>query len=103
MKSGIEHIIEERERVIARGFDTEHDALHDPQDLYRQAMAYICVAMEDGAGAVQWRTWDFTPEADPILNLRKAGQLIAAAIDLHQQRREDARQGGAVLVPDADG
>lgn len=102
MKSGIEHIAEERERVIYRGYNTGHDDQHHPHDLYRQAIAYVCAAMEDGVGAVNWRTWDFVPEADPILNLRKAGQLLAAAIDLHQLRRQQATEGGAALVPDAD-
>ena len=87
MKTGIEIIAEERQRVIeVEGFDKKHDAKYICGEL---ADAAVCYAMR-----LYWRKrlcfdliwpldktwWKPTPE-NRIKELAKAGQFIAAEID----------------------
>lgn len=96
MRSGAARIMMERHRVIfEEGFTPEHDAEHEVQELEGAANAYITAAVyAQSFGQAVPRSmidnvcpsWPFEPEAfkpsdDPVRNLEKAGQFVAAAID----------------------
>lgn len=94
--TGVDRIRNERQRVVeVKGITTEHDAEHGPERLLQAAVAYILGsepwAIATGRrralpGTLSW--WPFEPAslhltpADRIAELAKAGQFIAAAIDL---------------------
>lgn len=94
MKSGIELIVEERQRQIeVEGWSSEHDATHKYGELANAAATY---AMTEEAAEIinsqipellQAVIWPFkkkcykpTPQ-NRIRQLQKAGALIAAEID----------------------
>ena len=93
MKNGIELITEERERQMkVEGWTPEHDDEHTVGEL---AMAASCYAMTP-----QCRTYSITDSGWPwdsiwwkptpqnrILELQKAGALIAAEIDRLQRKK----------------
>jgi hypothetical protein len=95
MKSGVEHIAEERARQMAKeGWSAEHDDEHDNGALAAAAATYALIAREQAMGdkgpfacdSDLW-PWDaewFKPK-DQLRNLVRAGALIAAEIDRVQR------------------
>ena len=101
MKTGIELIAAERERQItAEGYTAAHDDRHSPNDLLYAAWAYIEAAIHIGHGQnvmaamcvdpeyYPWKDGSFKPSHVLNENLKKAGALIAAAMD-HDIRHND--------------
>lgn len=96
LKTGIQLIAEERQRQIeVLGYDSVHDAEHTEQEL---AGAAACYAMPAGRRVLTdtfvgvpidfpfgKEYWEPTPE-NRILELQKAGALIAAEIDRLQHK-----------------
>ena len=103
--SGIFAIQEERMRQqIVEGFDPEHDGQHIGGEIAEAAACYAqCAATQEywknrmGYGgkiatmySVQW-PWDskwWKPNEDPLVNLVKAGALIAAEIDRIKRKKQ---------------
>lgn len=94
MKTGIDHITEERARQITQeGWTASHDRSHQRGELIDAALSYIRAAINIGHPAMQrppkeW-PWDnawWKPSDDPVRNLTKAGALIAAEIDRLQNQ-----------------
>lgn len=94
VKTGIEIIAEERQRVIeVEGFDKDHDAKHNCGELTDAA---VCYAMRGYWRRKPWLSliWPFNPEwfkptpENRIKELAKAGQFIAAEIDRLQAEEE---------------
>lgn len=101
--SGVERIRKERQRQIAvEGYDAEHDAAYEAGHLRRAAIAYIVhndpYMNESGDWYWPWELSSFKPadiweptdephtikhdwQAELLLDLTKAGALIAAEID----------------------
>ena len=107
MKTGIQRITEELERQRAKGYSEDHDDGHDLGELTEAALCYGCVAGAEarGSSAEEWPAhmfdghcdsilqwpWDeesWKPSDDPIINLAKAGALIAAEIDRLERKKE---------------
>jgi len=106
MKTGIELIIEERQRQIDKeGWDSEHDDSHTSMCLATASASYaLHVASNHADVHESWKeilkecsnkVWPFdeqwfkpTPE-DPIKQLVKAGALIVAEIDRLQRDQYD--------------
>lgn len=95
-KSGVELIAEERQRQIEKeGWTSEHDAMHQSEEMIDAAMCYLMSSpdMEINAGTAYvqlqakkaiwpWAIGQFKPSPDNRLKeLVKAGALIAAEID----------------------
>ena len=94
MKTGIELIIEERQRQISQeGWTPEHDDEHEYEELATAAACYACPDRIRGVEPWALRShimrllWPFdlswfkpTPD-DRVRELAKAGALIAAEID----------------------
>lgn len=106
MPTGIELIAAERERQIAElGYDADHDAQHEGEDL---AFAAACYAAPDAIylvrvelNGVRWvmpwpSDWGAPPERDfgrasyerRVDECTKAGALMAAEIDRLQDEEE---------------
>lgn len=90
MKTGIEHIIEERQRQISiEGYTSDHDDKHTNAELARAGACYVIDYATPAHVGFAWpwdkRWWKPTPN-DPIKQLAKAGALIAAEIDRLQSR-----------------
>lgn len=92
--SGAAKILIERHRVIfEEGYTPQHDAQHYPKDLTKAALCYLDYAHQQVRLGVNFSPvtnppglWPFEDEAwkpdeDPVRNLVKAGQFVAAAID----------------------
>lgn len=110
---GVEMIRTERERQINQeGCSAEHDDSHTAEELAEAAMCYACVGVSTARGGSAkewpvrmfdgfsdsllewpWNEEDWRPSDDPILNLLKAGALIAAEID-RLQRKKAMETGG---------
>lgn len=96
--SGVQAILKERSRQIYElGFDHNHDASYDAQELARAACCYVLGAglpAEDRARSLKLppKGWPWDAEwwkpTNPRRDLVKAGALCAAAID-----QIDRRQG----------
>lgn len=92
-RDGATRIADERRRVLAHeGFDLENDRGYTRGQLLWAARAYINEA--DGGDGIF--TWPFPadpywkPSEDPVRNLEKAGQFIAAEIDRLLAMRKEA-------------
>lgn len=94
--TGVDRIRAERQRQLeVKGYSTEHDAEHGPEELLQAAIAYtlgsepwalITGRRKAVPGTLTWWPWKpdqlhLTP-ADRRRELAKAGALIAAAIDV---------------------
>lgn len=98
--TGIELIAAERERQTqVEGWTPEHDDTHIEGEMIEGARGYLSAALLSECGR-RWigdppplwpwnQSW-WKPSDDPILNLVKAGALIAAEID-RLQRAESTR------------
>ena len=102
--TGAEMIAAERERQVSvEGWTAEHDDAHVKGELTSAAICYAAYAVNRIArpdadpiseemyrtepGAIwPWNLCWFKPEFDPIVNLKKAGALIAAEIDRPQRK-----------------
>lgn len=99
--TGAQMIIDERSRQIEKeGWSSAHDDGHDMGELAEAAISYACLAIAQVMGEPKadyvnnhenWSQWPFDaewwkPSHDPILNLTKAGALIAAEIDRLQRK-----------------
>ena len=102
MKTGAEIISEERQRQIdAEGYTQEHDMHHTVVEFVNAAMAYLAqigfqpengdeLSLEDRKRLYAIKKWPwewqyFKPENGDVMTcLRKAGGLIAAAIDRYE-------------------
>lgn len=93
MKTGIELIAEERQRVIEKeGYTTDSDSRYTENELIRAAICYLLrdddgAMTEDPTNIISSGYWPFplefwkpSPE-NRIRELEKAGQFIAAEID----------------------
>jgi hypothetical protein len=106
LKSGAQLITDERIRVQnAEGFDAAEDDTHNHGELLAGAACYLEHACHHAkVHTVAWpfeRSW-WKPSTDPIRNLVKAGQFIAAEIDRLQRlnsspEQTDSRQRAALL------
>lgn len=81
---------ERRRQIVEEGWDAAHDDEHDGNELIAAAMAYL-VAVDDPEHADSARVeWPWDPESfkpsDPIVDLAKAGALIAAELDRRLRR-----------------
>lgn len=98
--TGIELITAERERQItSEGWTPAHDDTHVEGEMIEGARAYLSAAhlAENGR---RWfgeppPTWPWNqswwkPNADPTVNLVKAGALIAAEIDRLERAKANA-------------
>jgi hypothetical protein len=112
MKTGIELIVEERQRQIdVEGYSEQHDLQHDFKELTSAARTYIDAAIlttkskeigNSGEASISWHKdnepfewkylklgWPWEEESfkptTPLKDLIKAGALIAAAIDRLQK------------------
>lgn len=86
MKAGVELIAEERQRQIEQeGYTAEHDSQHNANEFVLAAKAYIdCnFPKTHPIDTWPWLSDGFKPK-DYISNLKRAGALIAAAIDKMQ-------------------
>jgi len=91
MKTGIQLIMEERERQISQeGWTPEHDDQHVHGELNRAAQRYAQLAAVQVVNTAMpgmaptgwpWESAWWKPSEDPRRNLVKAGALIAAEID----------------------
>lgn len=90
--NGAERIVARRQRQIDMGYTPEHDAHHGERELLDAAQTYAWYAWRQIGGAdldrIEGRTpgaWPWldgwNPSGDPVVNLEKAGALIAAEID----------------------
>lgn len=105
MKTGIELIADERARQLKKGWTEEHDDHHEDGCLAEAAACYVVAGSAGVRGAdakeeftasmldgfsdslVSW-PWDdedWNPSSDPMVNLVKAGSLIAAELDRLQR------------------
>lgn len=94
MKTGIELILQERNRqILVEGYTDQHDRYHDDSELSKMAACYALPEETRNLYPCPWRKevpsfyprfdikyWKPTPE-DRIKELTKAGALIAAEID----------------------
>lgn len=89
---GAARIARERARQVEEeGYDAAHDAAHGTDVLARAAIAYLLSARGYRETARAWWPWEagtFKPAA-PARDLERAGALVAAAIDAHD---EDGRR-----------
>ncbi|MGL5716924.1 MAG: hypothetical protein ACRCX2_28165 [Paraclostridium sp.] len=99
MKTGIELISEERQRQIEKGYSKEHDAERIGGHMALMAAVY---AIPPAARSYQYndtrlpKLWPigygtYSPNSDRIVELQKAGALIAAEIDRIQNKRTSAQ------------
>ncbi len=93
MKTGVELIVEERQRQIEKeGWTFEHDSLHQHDELARAAATYATpnrfrsFLLNGRPATFPWvkEWWKPTPN-NRIKELVKAGALIAAEIDRLQK------------------
>lgn len=81
-KSGVELIADERRRQIEQeGWTSQHDDQWDNFQLLSAAITYLCVS--NGDHIKRWWPWRmnwFKPSHNRIINMKKAGALIAAEI-----------------------
>lgn len=90
-KTGIELIADERRRQIEEeGFDAQHDAQEDYQELAGAAVAYVFGNIDEEY-AQELFPWDMKwwKPRDTKRNLVRAGALIAAALDRYTQQEEE--------------
>jgi hypothetical protein len=104
---GVELIRQERHRqVYVEGFKESHDDGHRMAEIALAGLSYVSVAASQvrlGAGCAAERLpvywpWNedwWKPSPDPVINLIKAGALIAAEIDRLQRlaSRSEAASG----------
>ena len=100
MKTGIDLIVEERQRQLEKeGWTHDHDKEHVNRELIRAAEVYmqgntvwraeqlekgnLCMPPPEWPWEKEW----YKPSTDPIRNLVKAGALIAAEIDRLQMSK----------------
>lgn len=98
IESGVSRIAVERARqFVVHDYDGTHDDRHDRGELVRGAIAYLLAGTEpqgrlSGATPHQVWPWDrgngWSPEADILANLTKAGAMIAAEIDRLVRHRD---------------
>ncbi len=86
--NGLDHIRNERKRqVLDLGFDAANDDVRTNQELLLAALSYAMAETRDpGLQKMVQDVWPFEAEElelddDAIVNLKKAGALIAAEID----------------------
>ncbi len=105
--SGIQLIATERQRQVkAEGYTPAHDDEHANGELALAAACYatfhtrasvtvqkLCWQEVSAEFAWPWARSDYKPRNDPILNLVKAGALIAAEIDRLQRACAAAPDG----------
>ena len=89
MKTGIELIADERKRQgEVEGWSQEHDNQHDPMEFIRAAKAYLMIDEDFITRDCMWPwTGGFFKPKDDIKDLVRAGALIAAAIDVLQNKQ----------------
>jgi hypothetical protein len=86
-------IMRERVKQIGKGYDRDHDARHDPDDLNKAAIAYLWAGMDDlngvgvGENVWPWEADAFRSSDDRLRNLEKAGALVVAAIECEMNKR----------------
>ena len=99
MTIGTHMITAERNRQVREeGYTAEHDAGHSPSMLPAAAYSYLeevlfPMGVSDDLlppSEWPWRSEDWKPDEDRLVNLVKAGALVAAAIDAEVTRRERA-------------
>ena len=112
MKTGAKLIYRERDRQQnAEGWTAEHDDTHSKSELALAGITYAIAAVRQATGKpveTDWKSvlwpWDkewWKPSPDPILNLTKAGALIAAEIDrlLRAQKKSTPSNPSIPSVP----
>lgn len=90
MKTGIELIAEERQEQLQKhGWSADHDSKYYNDELLDAAVQYIGGDIVDCWPDGWDKAW-YKP-SDKISNLKKAGALIAAALDLEQSRMNNRK------------
>lgn len=96
---------ERARQIFARGWTGDHDDSHTDGELIGAAMAYAAAgwgwSVNDAAKTRKFWPWDvenFHPSESPIVNLVRAGALIAAEID-RRTRAEQAVIGPNIADP----
>lgn len=92
--TGIELIARERQRQVSEeGWTPEHDDGHVNGEMVLAAVTYMHHANFGEKLTLFFWPWEaesWKPSPDPIINLTKAGALIAAEIDRLQRAKEAA-------------
>ena len=91
-KSGIELIIEERVKQIAKyHYHGMHDVLYTNKELLFAALAYLNEALYGGNVGIEDWPWDikYFKNEGYIESLKKAGALIAAELDRIQLEKDE--------------
>lgn len=102
MTSGTDLITQERQRQLEGGRTVESDRRYVSLELWDAARCYMAASRfaelfhtpmprhnRDLEGFWPWPEASWNPSVDPVRNLVKAGQLIAAEIDRLQAERSE--------------
>jgi len=95
-RDGATRIADERRRVLeSEGFDLAHDLSYKRGELVYAGLSYLKEAVDmDGIFSWPFPTEWWKPSDDPVRNLEKAGQFIAAEIDRILAARAEERSSG---------
>jgi hypothetical protein len=89
--TGLDLIAAERQRQIEKGYDAEHDDLHDSFTLPRASVAFLYAAKGMAVAAAGFWPWPLNPlnpKLTPIELLTRAGAMVAAEIDRRLREEE---------------
>lgn len=94
-KTGSQAIADERQRQLTQeGWTSEHDDKHADGELEKAAACYaLGMKLPLSSGGFQLWPWEefwWKPSDDKLVNLAKAGALIAAAYDREVRARKAA-------------
>jgi hypothetical protein len=91
LSKGADLILAERERQISEeGYNKTHDSFHNYEEFIKAAISYSINSFNDDESkklGEQWWPWSeesYKPK-DVLQNLKRAGALIAAAIDRFEE------------------
>jgi hypothetical protein len=91
LSKGADLILAERERQISEeGYNKTHDSFHNYEEFIWAAISYSINSFNDDESkklGEQWWPWSeesYKPK-DVLQNLKRAGALIAAAIDRYEE------------------
>ena len=91
LSKGADLILAERERQISEeGYNKTHDSFHNHEEFIKAAISYSLSSMNNEnlkrSGNLWWPGDEETYKPKDVLqNLKRAGALIAAAIDRYEE------------------